>query len=101
MPIVRPCETCGKMIIFRRNSRGKVVPFDFDPKQENKCGYVHFESCTQPPGSCLFGDEPKAPVVIKPVDKLARAYLLSGSIGKLQIREQQFNRKLDRWVRCR
>lgn len=41
--LIRECTTCGKKIVFRLNSSGRYVPFDY---LSDRC---HFETCTKKP----------------------------------------------------
>lgn len=52
----RPCTTCGQMIFFKKNSEGKMVPFN--AADHDTCHYV---TCTHPPNVGI-GVRPGKPV---------------------------------------
>lgn len=45
--LIRDCTTCGRPIVFRPNSEGKYIPFDY------LTGVCHFETCTKKPNLSL------------------------------------------------
>lgn len=98
MAYSRACETCGRRIIFKRNSKGKPVPFDL--LGPGVIGPCHYETCTQPPGSSLYGNKDNwQPPVNKESACKRTAYYMSSNADRQQLREIAHNKTLTKWTR--